>query len=200
MLTARRSNESSNYATTSSNASVQVLERPETYEEINSAKPAVDNSAAIEMHKNLEKLLNYDRYAEQMQEEAVKESIAVENVVSNVSEDDIRPTSTTMQFGEDIDSIREEMNMAKQNEEQTYRLNNKGRVVVVLYSLIVAVVMALIVLNSGVLSNLSNQNELKAQELSDAMQTYSQVQMDIDRISSEEYIDDRAVELGMEKR
>ena len=170
MLTARRSNESSNYATTSSNASVQVLERPETYEEINSAKPAV------------------------------KESIAVENVVSNVSEDDIRPTSTTMQFGEDIDSIREEMNMAKQNEEQTYRLNNKGRVVVVLYSLIVAVVMALIVLNSGVLSNLSNKNELKAQELNEAMQTYAQVQMDIDRISSEENIHERAVELGMEKR
>jgi hypothetical protein len=196
MLTARRSNESSNYATGS--AGVQVLERPETYEEVNVASVST-NDAAAEMHRNLEKLLNYDRYTEEMQEEVVTESNLVENIISNVSEEDIRPTSTTMQFGEDIDSIREEMNMTKQKEEHTYRLNNKGKVVVVLYSLIVAVVMALIVLNTGVLSNLSNESALKSAELNEAMAKYTQLQTEIDYMSSEEFIDGKAIEIGMEK-
>lgn len=196
MLTARRSNESSNYATGS--AGVQVLERPETYEEVNVASVST-NDAAAEMHRNLEKLLNYDRYTEEMQEEVVTESNLVENIISNVSEEDIRPTSTTMQFGEDIDSIREEMNMTKQKEEHTYRLNNKGKVVVVLYSLIVAVVMALIVLNTGVLSNLSNESALRSAELNEAMTKYTQIQTEIDYMSSEEYIGGKALEIGMEK-
>lgn len=196
MLTARRSNESSNYATGS--AGVQVLERPETYEEVNVASVST-NDAAAEMHRNLEKLLNYDRYTEEMQEEVVTESNLVENIISNVSEEDIRPTSTTMQFGEDIDSIREEMNMTKQKEEHSYRLNNKGKVVVVLYSLIVAVVMALIVLNTGVLSNLSNESALRSAELNEAMTKYTQIQTEIDYMSSEEYIDGKALEIGMQK-
>lgn len=199
MLTARRSNESTNnaYSTSSKSAGVQVLERPETYEEKNSATPVISDNAAAEMHKNLEKLLNYDRYSAEMQEEVVSESAMV---VSDISEEDIRPTSTTMQFGEDIDVIREEMSKSKEDEEHSYRLNNKGRVVLALYAVVVSVIMALIIINTGVLSNLSEETASRSAELNEAMNRHVEIQTEIEHMSSDEYIKGKANEMGMIKR
>lgn len=199
MLTARRSNESTNnaYSTSSKSAGVQVLERPETYEEKNSATPVISDNAAAEMHKNLEKLLNYDRYSAEMQEEVVSESAMV---VSDISEEDIRPTSTTMQFGEDIDVIREEMSKSKEDEEHSYRLNNKGRVVLALYAVVVSVIMALIIINTGVLSNLSEETASRSAELNEAMNRHVEIQTEIEYMSSNEYINGKANEMGMIKR
>jgi len=200
MLTARRSNESTNnaYSTSSKSAGVQVLESPETYEEKNSATTVMSDNAAAEMHKNLEKLLNYDRYSAEMQEEVVSESAMV---VSDISEEDIRPTSTTMQFGEDIDVIREEMSKSKEeDEEHSYRLNNKGRVVLALYAVVVSVIMALIIINTGVLSNLSEETASRSAELNEAMNRHVEIQTEIEHMSSDEYIIDKAVnEMGMIK-
>ena len=195
MLTARRSNESVNNAyATGKSAGVQVLERPEVQEEINSA--SVTDQAAIEMRKNLEKLLNYDRYTE-MQEEIVEEKAVA---VSSFSDEDIRPTSTTMQFGDDIDIIREEMNKVKEDQVVSHKTQTKGKVVLALYAVVVSVIMALIIINTGVLSNLSNQSASKSAELVEAMNKHVEIQTEIDNISSEDYIIDKAVnEMGMIK-
>ena len=65
--------------------------------------------------------------------------------------------------------------------------------------IISGVVMALIVLNTGVLSNLSNESALRSAELNEAMTKYTQIQTEIDYMSSEEFIEGKATEMGMVK-
>ena len=201
ITTTRRSYEmASTYEQNSSASSVELLERPRAYVEYNHA-PVVDELAdAKERRKNLDKLLNYDRYSEQVATTPeVVDSQAAPSPAA-FSDEDIRPTSTTMQFGEDIDNIREEMNAAKSEEKSGYRLNGKGKVVVVLYSLVVTVILALIVLNTGLLANLSGVKAAKAEELTQVMQEYNQLTAEIDNISGSDYISSVAEnEYGMVK-
>ena len=190
VTTTRRSYEVAN-AYSGANAGVELLERPRTYEEYNHAPiAAYDLEEAKERRKNLDRLLNYDRYNQEIvssQAEAVVDSVAVAEPTA-FSDEDIRPTSTTMQFGDDIDSIRQEMNMAKEEDDTKYRLNNKGKLVVVLYSLVVTVILALIILNTGLLANLSNVHEAKAAELNSVMEKYQALNEEIADISSSERI------------
>jgi cell division protein FtsB len=61
-------------------------------------------------------------------------------------------------------------------------------VVVVLYSLVVTVILALIVLNTGLLANLSEVKAAKAEELSQVMQEYDALTAEINDISSADYV------------
>ena len=73
----------------------------------------------------------------------------------NSSEEDFRPTSTTMQFGDDnIEELREEMRKSEE-EIQGYHLNSKGKIAVIIYSMVITVIFALIILNTGLLARLS---------------------------------------------
>ena len=193
MVTTRRSSEIVNnaYDNGASKGGVGLLERPMTYSAPVESAPAVEresqSQAKERMQKNLDKLLNYARYSAQQMEE-VQETVAVAPAPVNVADEDIRPTSTTMQFGEDIDTIREEMNHVAVNEENSYQLNGKGKFAVILYSIAVTVILALIVLNTGVLASLSNANQAQAKELETVMQRYDQIMTEIDNISSSDYI------------
>lgn len=190
ITTTRRSYDTTNVIERNSSAGVDLLERPRAYVEYNYAPTNDDLSEAKERRKNLDKLLNYDRYSEQVETatEVVDSASVSAPAPVSFSDEDIRPTSTTMQFGEDIDNIREEMNAAKSEEKTNYRLNNKGKVVVVLYSLVVTVILALIVLNTGLLANLSQVKAAKAEELTQVMQEYETLTAEIDSISDSNYI------------
>ena len=201
MVTTRRSLDVTNgtYDNGSQRGGVALLERPRAYnEQAISPSPVKEENRDTErerMQKNLDKLLNYDRYSEQ-QVEDVKE---LQNSALQ-SDEDIRPTSTTMQFGEDIDQIREEMKQAvTTTEDSTYRLNSKGKLAVILYSLAVAVILALIVLNTGVLATLSSTANAKSAELNSVMARYEVVQSEIKDISSNDFIIDFAQNEGMVK-
>lgn len=194
MVTTRRSTEETAFTNEhGSLGGISVLERPATYEEFIAEKPAIEENLESEKalrRKNLEKLLNYDRYSAEVKEvEEVEAEITTEPVVCALSDEDIRPTSTTMQFGEDIDQIRHEMNM---REEVKPSLNNRGKLAVTLYSLVVTVILALIVLNTGVLAKLSNITEAKTAELNTSIERYNAIQSEIESISNSEYIMDIA--------
>ena len=203
MVTARRSNGSTNttYETNTSRGGVQVLERPRTYEEFNHASvaPEIESEAAIERRKNLDKLLNYDRYGAVMQEkEIVVDQVAtVEERAEAMNDEDMKPTSTTLQFGRDIDIIREDMRVSKQAENSDYHLNGKGKIVLVMYALVITVVMALIIINTGVLASLGNERAAKTAELDTVIERYNAIQTEIDHISSDAYIAEKAEEMGM---
>ena len=156
MITTRRSEGNTINAYESENGNVMLLERRETETVANTE--SVDQARA-RMQDNLEKLLNYDRYSE-IQNSVMVESAPVCEPETFVEEnkmfadEDIRPTSTTMQFGDgDIEKMRMDMR-EEQHEEQSgsYRLNGKGKLVVVLYALVVTVILALIAVNSGMLA------------------------------------------------
>ena len=73
-------------------------------------------------------------------------------------------------------------------EKEGYHLNSKGKLIVTLYALAVTVILALIVLNTGVLAKLSSVQEAKAVELNDAITRYEAIQQDIIEMSSKEHI------------
>ncbi len=221
MITTRRAenNNISAFGSESSRASVALLERKEPVSYKEYVAPETSNESAeearVRMQENLAKLLNYDRYSEQVQDQApaVATVEAVETTeteastadsiqeVSAFSEDDIRPTSTTMQFGDgDIEKLR--LDMKKEEEQETggkYRLNAKGKLVVILYALVLTVVMALIAINTGVLAKLSSNEEIVVAEANAKMQTLASIESEIENISSSEYISQKAIEYGMIK-
>ena len=209
MITTKRNGNGISESYARSNTAVGILERetPADFSEYKNPDARTEENlseAKDRMQRNLDKLLNYDRYQAEMVEAVavdvpVSMPVEVAQVTSN-SDEDIRPTSTTMQFGDgDLDQMYKEMNVKDENKE-SYRLNAKGKLAVVLYSLAVAVIMALIVLNTGVLAKLNKGNELRQAELNDLVSYRASQQADIDSISNNDYVIDVAQnELGMVK-
>ncbi|MBO4251897.1 MAG: hypothetical protein J5911_04480 [Clostridia bacterium] len=137
---------------------VDLLER-ENSKETAAARVESRDEVKAKMHSNLEKLLNYDRYsALEAEKEKVIDLVPKTDVVekeTKCSEEDIRPTTTTTQF---IDGDPQVFNDAKKSQESAknnYKLNAKGKFVVVMYALVVTVILALIALNTGVLKSLT---------------------------------------------
>ncbi len=184
---------------------VALLEKPRSYEEYASVAPATEEDFSQEKAKrqsNLQKLLNYDRYAEQVVEPQTTVESKVETERAALAEEDIRPTSTTMQFGDDIDQIRREMNKAQEQvSEDSYHLNKRGKLVVTLYALAVTVILALIVLNTGVLANLSARADAKAAQLEATVARFETIQEEIEAMTDADYIIDVAQnQYGMVKK
>ncbi len=205
MVVTRRSQETETATQTSNiGSSVALLERKPVNNYV--SQPVQEESYEEQqerMQKNLEKLLNYDRYAEQnMAESQVIEETVVDSSISApvAQEEDIRPTSTTMQFGDgDIDQMYKEMAHAKKREKE-YSLNAKGKFVIALYSLAVTIILALIVLNTGILASLSDIKEAKAQTLSRLQSERYALQQQIEEVSSTENVIKTAEDvLGMIK-
>ncbi len=192
MVTTRRSTEmvSNSFDSASNRGGVDLLERPvamEQVEQTESEKNSVDQTER--MQKNLYNLLNYDRFT---QENMQVEQVEASKEVVDFSDEDIRPTSTTMQFGDDIEQIREEMKKSEVVEDTSYRLNAKGKVAVILYSLVVTVILALIVLNTGILATFSAKESEVSAKLDAKVMEYNQIVANIDSISSPEHIIDVA--------
>ena len=192
----------SSYSEAQRGSAIDLLER----------KTAVSNTVTEErdetleqakerMQSNLQKLLNYDRYSEVVEEAPapVKEEVA--SAVA-FSDEDIKPTSTTLQFGDgEVEKVYSDMQRQKEAQKTSFALNGKGKLVVVLYSLAVTVILALIVLNTGVLASLKNGNAAKASLLNEKVAEYQVVSQSIDSISSNEYVIDVAEnDYGMIKR
>ncbi len=199
MVNTRRSSESFISSEHDAHGGVALLERTVTNEVVAPVQEENLEEARERMQRNLDRLLNYDRAAEQIEETAV----CVEEIVdSTMQDDDIRPTSTTMQFGDgDIDQMYKEMDRASESVKETYHLNTKGKIVIVLYSLAVMVILALIAINTGMLATLSGTHEAKTVELNSKIAEYSVLQQEIESISSNDYVINQAENvIGMVKK
>ena len=185
---------------------VDVLERKafsQTNEVASVSQEETIDEARARMRGNLDMLLNYDRYTEQVVDSVEAPMLDEARVAEpvDIQDEDIRPTSTTMQFGDgDVDQIYNEIQRDNKEETSSYRLNGKGKLVVVLYALAVTVILALIIINTGVLASLSGTREAKATELNTKIEQYQQLSANIEDISTNDYIIEQAEELGMVKR
>lgn len=199
MITTKRSTEYGSAVTenVSFSAGVDLLERktPNNYNEYLN-KPSVNQESYEEakerMQKNLDKLMNYDRYAEVAEAEVQTEEAVLE--ISSVKEDDIRPTSTTMQFGDDnYDNIMQDMNRAHEVQASTkHAVHSKSKILTFLYALTIAVIFALIIINTGVLSSISKDNTASALELNGKAEQLRELNERIEDISSIEHIENVA--------
>ena len=199
MVTTKRvENSSRAFYNESSVGGVGLLERtaPASYNEFvdNDCKNQESFSETkARMRRNLDMLLNYDKPTE------IQETVDVAQTVA-FQEDDIRPTLTTMQFGDvDIDEVRAEMRV-QEKEKKQYRLSGKGKMAIVLYALTVVVILALIVLNTGVLSSLNRQNLETAQTLQGYEAEYNALSQEIEYASKDSTVIEKAVnDFGMIK-
>lgn len=210
MVTTKRASYESNASAFSggTNSGVQLLEKSSTKTYNTDSLPVTETleETKLRMQRNLDKLLNYDRYTEEVDNASpvYEETQVVEEVSSfldNSVDEDIRPSSTTMQFGDaDLEQMYKEMNRASEQTSESYKLNTRGKIVVAIYAVIVTLIFALIVVNTGVLTVLSRANEVKASELAEKQAELSSLTSEIESISSNEYVLDIAQnELGMVK-
>ena len=195
------SNTSSYYQNTSS---VAVLDRPVENTAVQApVQEETIEQANIRMRENLQKLLNYDRY-EAIQDSVVVEETPVEEVAVVVEtttdclDEDIRPTSTTMQFGDDADTdIRNEVKTGATEQTKTFGLSKKGKVIIALYSVVVALIFALIIVNSAVLSSLRSDIAAKEAQLSAITNEYQLSESRLQELENQ--VAEKAEELGMIK-
>ena len=104
-------------------------------------------------------------------------------------EDDVHPTSTTMQFGVgETESVIKDLTKTRESEKSSYKLNAKGKIVVALYAVAVMVILALIVINTGVLASLKRSNAALADDVAAVAAEYDRLIAEIDTVSSDEYV------------
>lgn len=202
MITTRRSN--GFQAAESARGGVELLERGiKDYAESAPQREESMVEAKARMQRNLDRLLNYDRYSEIEAEEknAVIEDAPkaeTEAKESAYSDEDIRPTTTTTQFIDGDPQIFNDAEKSKEERKEGYRLNAKGKLVVVLYALVVTVILALIILNTGILKSLASDNAALTETYQARVSAVAEQRALIDEISSPEYIMNVAEnELGM---
>ena len=205
MITTRRSADSYSETFGDRKANVALLEReyvPSSYEEFvgSERKEEVNfDEEKLTRQRNLQKLLNYDRYSETYVDEPVAEvAEVVEPVTVAMSEEDIRPTSTTMQFGDtDVSQMYQELRQEREQARDSHKLNAKGKFILVLYALAVTVIMALIIVNTGVLSRLTSENQVKEAQLESIVSEYNDVHNQYQTDITDSVVSERAESLGM---
>ncbi len=190
------------------NASISLMrtKNPSTYNEfMGERKPETTETvdeAKVRMQKNLQKLLNYDRYnnenmsvVEDSTENVTKDTTnEVVNVKPNLTDEDIKPSSTTLQFGDaSFQNVAKDLNRQKNESKTTYKLSSKGKLLIVLYSLAVTVILALIILNTGALANLKNDKMANVETLNRVVEEYNYAKEDRIAFSSNENVIDIAI-------
>ncbi len=209
MITTRRSQ--SEIATERERTNVATLEReiPTSYNEY-LVKDAVNEAVDLKMNErsrisqNLDLLMNYEKYLDQKEEvvdRVVKEDsvpklqykqperaqAVVEAPEKPAIADDLKPSSTTMQFTEtDMDTLYQDLQ--KEEEQQGYYLNAKGKLMIALYALVVVAIMALIVINTSVLSALNLNMREKTENLASLKAEYQSLDERLNAISSDEHV------------
>ena len=188
-------------------STTEVLEREDAYAYYE--QPAENMEVLTElkdrerMSKNLAYILNYETYAEQVQEVELAPEVANETVTEVkaeakiINDEDIMPTSTTLQFGDGqadviLNDLRKENQVSSVSNNQKYRLSASGKVLVTLYAIVVATIIALIVVNTSILAGLKTSVATKQAELNGVMNQYVEASARLDEISSDQHVIDVA--------
>lgn len=166
------------------NVKTNVLEK-ENAEERQYAKDAT----------NLDKILGM--------QDADDTKILGENVKASLREfdEDLIPSSTTMQFESDEDNdIYEEVRPKNETDlQKKYKINTKGKVLIAVYALVIATILSLIVINSRMLKSLDNSISGYAGKITELTEQYTNVNAELDYVKSDEVIIEKAEAMGMVK-
>ena len=188
MITTRRQN---GYLNTDNSVrgGVGLLEREVEYEPVS---PVSEEEERARRKRNLDRLLNYDRYSEAETEE---KTAAIEDAPEEIkaySDEDIRPTTTTTQFIDGDPQIFNDAEKSKTERKSSYKLNGKGKLIIAMYALVITVILALIVLNTGVLKSLSRDVAVLDATYAARVSELNAQNAEIARLSSDERVIDVA--------
>ena len=216
MITAKRSFDGRTQYYSENVGGIDLLERKSTPDILAPANNGSALSSTDEekkrMQENMNRLLHYELYAKEKEEvknvataeveapaeTAAPEEVALsETIVAETNEEDITPSSTTMQFGDlDRQDIKNEMKRSERTV-SPYKMTLKAKIAVAVYSVLVVLVMALIMVNTGVLASLSKSNAEKAETLSALVSENKTIVAEIEGISGNDYVIEQAIDLGM---
>lgn len=209
MITTRRSQSEITNERERTNVATLEREIPTSYNEY-LVRDAVNEADDLKMNErarisqNLDLLMNYEKYLDQKGE--VVDRVIKEEPVARVQyqqperaqavveapekpaiADDLKPSSTTMQFTEtDMDTLYQDLQ--KEEEKQGYYLNAKGKLMIALYALVVVAIMALIIINTSVLSALNLSMREKTENLASLKAEYQALDEKLNEISSDEHV------------
>ena len=209
MITTRRSQSE----ITNERTNVATLERevPTSFNEylVKDAVNEADDlkvSERARISQNLDLLMNYEKYLDQKEEPvkaeapvkakaeapaapyfAPERAQTVEIPEKTAAAEDLKPSSTTMQFTEtDMDTLYQDLQ--QEEESKGYYLNAKGKLMIALYALVVVAIMALIIINTSVLSALNLSFREKSENLAALQSRYEEMNRELDDISSDEHV------------
>ena len=209
MITTRRSQSE----ITNERTNVATLERevPTSFNEylVKDAVNEADDlkvSERARISQNLDLLMNYEKYLDQKEEPvkaeapvkakaeapaapyfAPERAQTVEIPETTAAAEDLKPSSTTMQFTEtDMDTLYQDLQ--QEEESKGYYLNAKGKLMIALYALVVVAIMALIIINTSVLSALNLSFREKSENLAALQSRYEEMNRELDEISSDEHV------------
>ena len=183
-----------------------LLERtqPVSFNEFSEPEETTETRNA-NMSKNFDMLLNYEKYIEEakqkeLEDQRIREMTAAAQETArtqtiekeNVNTEDITPSSTTMQFGvEDVANLYSDMK-EEEKENTRPRINARGKLLLAVYTIVVATILALIIINTSVLSSLRNNNAAAEARLNELRNNYTQVTEKLNEVSSDEHVIDIA--------
>ena len=209
MITTRRSQSE----ITNERTNVATLERevPTSFNEylVKDAVNEADDlkvSERARISQNLDLLMNYEKYLDQKEEPvkaeapvkakaeapaapyfAPERAQTVEIPEKTAAAEDLKPSSTTMQFTEtDMDTLYQDLQ--QEEESKGYYLNAKGKLMIALYALVVVAIMALIIINTSVLFALNLSFREKSENLAALQSRYEEMNRELDEISSDEHV------------
>ena len=130
-------------------------------------------------------------------EENLREENEVADSYGYSDEDiDVTPSATTMQFTLENDDYEEDQ---LQTTNKSYKISPRGKIMIAVYTLVVATIIALIAMNAKVLKSMEesiNEKETAIGSLAAQTEILSE---ELAYVSSEEVISQKAIELGMTK-
>lgn len=129
-------------------------------------------------------------------EESLTEETFTETARYTTENTDVTPSATTMQFTYENDDFEED---EVQDTQRSYKISPRGKIMITVYALVIATIIALIAMNAKVIKSMERSIQEKEQAVASlAMQTQA-LSQELSYVSSEEVISQKAIELGMSK-
>lgn len=114
---------------------------------------------------------------------------------------DDRPSDTTMQFSSEVNDENpfEPFREKGESVDKKYTINTKGKILIAVYALVVVTVFALIILNTRLLKTMNATSKAKESEIAKLSEEVNNLYSELDYVSSDEVIEEKAAEKGMIK-
>jgi cell division protein FtsL len=126
-------------------------------------------------------------------EEALKDDDIVDSYGYSSEDIDITPSATTMQFTLENDDCDDGL----QNAQKSYGISARGKIMIAVYTLVVATIIALIAMNAKVLKTMEESIKEKEAAVGSLIQQTQLLSEELAHVSSEDVISQKAIELGM---
>ncbi|MBQ7165147.1 MAG: hypothetical protein IJU84_04645 [Clostridia bacterium] len=133
-------------------------------------------------------------------ERLLNESAVSEEVGKYEGANDATPSPTTMQFFDPSGNVLKDSREEADDEVETgFKITPRGKALIAIYSIVVATIIALIIMNAKVLKNMRKTISEEERVVESLAQKSQVLDEELEYVSSEAVIAEKAVALGMSK-